>query len=421
MSHHCQSARRPPRAFTNLGLTRRARKPLIAFMGAASAAAMTSGARAEELQRVDVNVSLAALHDTNVARSSSALAELRGLRREDTIITPVLQLDLLIPISRQAVFLNGSAGYDFYNHNQVLNNARADLRGGAQFAVRRCKGQASASYARRQSDLQQLSAAATKNVLEIATVGMDAYCGGAIGFGPSFSVEGSKADNSADQLRGSDYRSVRVSAGLAYRRPAFGEALLSESYTKTDYPNRVGAPGALPGDEGYELYVTSLRYTRKLPARLEATLEAGYAELDQESPLTPGFSGLTYTGAVEYRPSPRLDVRLRFQRAANPSDRFDATYSVDKIYSLDGNYLVNPRLQLSAGASYRSSRYQGVSQRPFVDVSSETVRAAYGSLQFRLSKRLAFALDLRREVRDADIAAYNYTDDQFGLKVTSTF
>src|ERR1700743_2876413 len=109
-----------------------------------------------------VSVSVNYLYDSNVDRLNSADASLRGISSSDNIISPALNLNLTHQFGQASAFLTGSAGYDYYTNNTILNAERINLAGGGALKFGRCTANLSASVLRGQSDLEDLVATITK-------------------------------------------------------------------------------------------------------------------------------------------------------------------------------------------------------------------------------------------------------------------
>src|ERR1700761_4954859 len=69
-----------------------------------------------------VDISVAYTHDSNVDRLNSSAGALRGIQSSDDIISPALNLNLTHQFGRETAYLQGSAGYDYYTSNTLLNS-----------------------------------------------------------------------------------------------------------------------------------------------------------------------------------------------------------------------------------------------------------------------------------------------------------
>lgn len=116
---------------------------LLASVSAAACATTTAHAQSAAPQpgaarEFKIGARLGAFYDTNVSRSSVALSETRDLARADYILRPEATASIIQPLGRQVVFLNGSAGYDFYRENDNLNRRRYDITAGGAAVTGPC-------------------------------------------------------------------------------------------------------------------------------------------------------------------------------------------------------------------------------------------------------------------------------------------
>lgn len=375
----------------------------------------------QETKRFDIQLNLVTVYDDNVARSGAAVAAARGLEQEDVIVSPTVTLDILQPVGRQALFLQGLAGYNFYNENDQLNRERVSLQGGASVALGPCVGALTGGFTRQQSELDDLSLIATKNVETLTTVGANAACGRPTGFAPTFSVEQQWLENEGALTGASDYQETTGEVGIAYRRPSFGELTLFGSVGRTEYEDRLANPGQSLEKDGYDVYSGGLRFNRRLGARLEGTLNAGYASIRPFSDATEDFEGFTYGADLTFRPSGRIDGTLSFSRSVSPSMRLQATYAVEEIYRLQANYRIGSRLALTIGGSYAESEYEGAGAGPTSGVGDEQIKSAFASLRFDLGRRLAVALGVNQQDRDADVPGFDYTANRVEFSLIAKY
>jgi hypothetical protein len=399
------------------------RKHLIAAAAtSALAAALAGSADAQTLSRhVSIEAQVRALHDTNVARSSEALAALRGVERSDTIISPSLVANILLPVSRQSFFLTGSAGYDYYQRNEFLNSSRSDLTGGMNLHLAMCEGVAATGYKRAQSDLQEISLIATRNIEKTTLARFNVTCGRAVGFAPTFGVSETTTSNSALLLVPSDYHTVSYNYGLAYRRPSLGELSIFGRHDDTTYKHRLVLAGATLQKDGYETDAGGLRFVRRTGARIGGELEIGYTSVKPTAPNLAEFKGMTYRADVDFRASSRVNTALTLERAVEPTIRPGAAFAVDRSAQLTATYALGSRLKLDGGVSDRTSRYKGVGLGGGSDLTKEEIKAIFGALRYDFGRRVALAAELRHEERNANLAGFDYSSNQVGVTAIGKF
>lgn len=403
----------------------------------AAAATIGSPALAQDLSapgstpvttRTDVSLSVEALYDSNVARSSAAEAELRGLHPSDVTVIPTLALNLARPVGPESVFLNGTVAYYAYDRNHILDTERVDMQAGGNFRLKPCTGTVTGGYGRHQSDLQDVvlaSAAAVRNIESRSTVEFDGACPRAVGLTPSVTVSEEWDDNSAEVAKSSNYRSLNAIGGLTYSRPSIGQLSIYGKYTQTDFPDRALPDGS---NDGFKVYSGGLVYARKFGSKVNTTLSVYDATVSIASPIRAGatqtaFSGAIYSADLAYQPTHRLLLHLNYARTVSPSNRLDVSYAIDATGLAEVTYRLGARSGFTLGASRGDNHYQqsALNLQPTLDLSKETVRTFYGIMRYNLTRRISINLDVRREDRHANIAAYVYGSTRIGLTTIAAF
>lgn len=384
-------------------------------LAAASGAALAQAASAQSAlpeRRMDIQISGRATYDSNTVRRRATLPS-DSLEAEDVRFTPSAILDIVFPISRQALFLSGSVGYDFYARNTQLNRERINLSGGADLRFGAgCSTRLSGNYTRQQSSLADLfSTERLINTEEIKTFGAQAACSGAVGLRPGFGYQHQTSDNSNPFRQRTNYVSDSFNVSIGYVRPTFGELSLFSSYSKTTYPNRPIIVGMTPlgRDEAVEIYSAGGRFDRQIGSRLHGTVSLGITRADPNTPGVPGFSGLSYSADIGYTPNDRFNMTLAFSRSANVSNNIDANYSVNDTYALDANYALSRRLRLNFGTSYSERDFQLSPNivNPLTPTGDKTYYGYVGAT-YRLNERLNFDTDFSQERRDAPGTLFDY-------------
>jgi hypothetical protein len=276
------------------------------------------------------------------------------------------------------------------------------------------------SYMRRQSDLQDLTVVITKNTAEDISVGMDVVCNGFGRLVPSASVQQTWSNNSSSGLLSSDYQSFSAHAGLGYQAGSFGTISLVGQYADTQYDNRFVPLVASLQRDGYKVYSGGVHYEKPLGATLEIGASVYQTSLSYDG-LGSNFSGITYDGTITYRPDSRLDLTAHFGRQTSPSNYLNAAYSIDQILSADAHYRVTSRLLAGLGVSNTKQNFEGSNLIFATDLTKQSVTSFYGSLGFNVTSRMNLAFVARNVQRHADLAAYNYADNQIGLTLSQAF
>ncbi|KQR88059.1 outer membrane beta-barrel protein [Sphingomonas sp. Leaf343] len=397
---------------------------LSAMMGATSAYAQTAAPE----RHLTAGVRATATYDSNISRTSDELRVRRGLTKEDMRYTPSLTIDALLPLGRQSLSLIGAVGYDFYQNNTRLNSERVNLDGAAGFQVSQCSGAFTANYARRQSDLGDLFfitdpvgtiSSRVRNQEDIKSIGVSAACGGAIGIKPTASIQQTWVDNSAGIRRISDYSSTSAQAGLSYSRPTFGLLTLFGSYSTTSFPNRSSIVG-LPDSDGFKSKGGGIRFERAIGSRLSGLVEVSYTSTDSQRSVND-FSGITYRGQITQRIGTSLLWTFDVSRAVQPSNRVDANYSVEELYSFNADYALSERAGINLNLYSRDRNYRGGFLVLGPSLVNDQTRSVTVGGRYRLLRRINLTLAGTRESRQANGTIFDYKSTRVVTGISTTF
>jgi Putative beta-barrel porin 2 len=387
---------------------------------AVPAAAQESGSGVEDGPAFKVTTS--ALYDSNVARSSAAIAASRGLVRADELYSVLADLNYTHQFGEASAYIAGIAGYDFYQHNSILNRERIDTDAGLKLRFGSCQALLHGNYERHQSDLQDVTLiTVTHNTVEVPTLALDARCNRDQGFSPYATVTQTWSYNSSTSLMTSDFRTFLVDAGVAYKQSSLGEIDFFGQYNATDFPKRLFPVGSMLVEDGYVVDGGGLRLNHTFGGKLQAAITLRYTSLSPRLPLEPGFSGLMYEGDLTYEISPRLRLDFTALRATNPSNQVNTTYSIDESYEASLHYKISELLEFGLTARRLSQHYKGVLLTPGVDITSQTIDSINGYLSYDFSRKLSLNLTAGDETRRADVGAFNYDSARVGLSITAAF
>jgi hypothetical protein len=369
------------------------------------------------------DASMRAEYDSNIARTSPQAASLLGLREDDISYAPTLNLNIVDPIGRQAVFLQGSVGYQFHQYNRQLDSEQINLSGGAGASVGRCGSVLSGGFFRGRSQQEQLGVVVNvENILEVKRASLGITCATPAGLGLVFSTSYDQGDNSLPQVAMSDFRSTSVSGGIMYGRPSTGSVQLLASYTRTDTPNTV-FPAI--GSDGYENESVGVTFSRRAGGKIELNASVNYSKVNLLTPanpiLVPGSpssssAGLTYTSSIDYRASSRLQFHGSFNRQITPTLLAGSPYEIQTLYAVRGDYRLGSRILIGAGADLgRDSGQANVAALAATTLTNSEVKGIFASVRYQQSPRIFVVLDARHESRTANLPQFEYTSDRVGL------
>lgn len=364
---------------------------------------------AQAAPEVRIEPRLALVYDTNVARSSQALAEARGLKRVDFVTTPGLDLAVELPVGSQMLFLNGELAHEFHARNEQLNGSRLLLDGGMRLRLSRCNATLLGSYARQRSELGDIfDTAPVENTETVRTVALRGRCGGAIGLAPTFELSRSWSDNSQELREFSNLNSSIASAGIAYTRPSFGELSIVGELRRIRYPNRSQFAEMI---DGYRQQSLGARFERTIGSRLQTkvglfrtSVEADRGGID--------FSGLTANAEIGYRISDRFQSQFTWARDVRQANLGTGDYVVASDLGARGEYRLSQRLSFHAGSGFQKRRTEGDGLPMFTQLIAERRYTGFGRLMYTRNNRASADLEIRREVRKANPDLFDYSSTQ---------
>jgi hypothetical protein len=175
-------------------------------------------------------------YDSNVARASPALAAAEGLHLSDTVYTPSLNANLVFPLGRQALFLDGIVGYAAHQENSQLDHVRVNLNAGLGNKLGPCGSVLKGGYFEGRSELQDAALATTvQDLQEVKSIDLGLSCTRQPGLGLNVDASRSWATNSAPAVTNGNYETTTVTGSFIYSRPATGTIAITASDAKTAY------------------------------------------------------------------------------------------------------------------------------------------------------------------------------------------
>jgi Putative beta-barrel porin 2 len=388
-------------------------------VGAALLAPAAVSDRCEAAPSVTVAPQATVTYDSNWARSSEELAELRGLKLADVRYAPELDVDTEMPVGRHVLFAHAEAGYDFFQRNTQLNRERLLGRGGARVAFSRCTSTLTGSFSRGQSSLADfVDVRVIKNVETVRSVGFEGRCGGPVGFVPLLSMNYASADNSAEILQLSDNDRFNVKGGIAYTRGSFGELSLIGEYTKVRYPHRLDLPDGL--SDSYRSVSLGARYERKIGSQISGSVSL-FRTTVRPAGGSGRFSGLTAKANLNWTPTPFIKTQLNLAREVQPASLAEADYILVNSLGLNAEYARGPRVSFTAGGGFDKRNLKGERDTAFFQIQSDRRRYAYLGATYRFNRIIALHGELRREIRNADIDDFDYTSNRAMLNLRLAF
>jgi len=369
-----------------------------------------------------VGVRAEAYYDSNIARSSSTLSNIRNLEKEDYVLLPAVTVGLVQPFGRQVAFLNGDVGYAFHRNNSELNRRRAKVQGGVAALLGPCRPVVFGGYEAAQSDLANLDVGTTKNLRQMYTTGVGSTCARGIGPGASFMLMRSDVKNSDNTVKESDTTTEVMNIQLLFARPTLGTFSAGFAHSSTEFPNRI-IPDRPVGD-GFFTQSYFLGYNRAFGSRLKVTAQGGITHVKREfSPpgVEQSFNSRTYQGDVVYGLGERIEFEVNGQRAITPSQQVGKTFDKNTGANAIVRYKAGERFQVEGGYSWQQIKANADTATALLVVTNAETDALYGSVSFSPNDRLRLQLSVRYEEREANLPQFTYTATRVGLSAQTSF
>ncbi|MFN3371516.1 MAG: outer membrane beta-barrel protein [Sphingomonadaceae bacterium] len=333
--------------------------------------------------------------------------------RSDWIFRPSVGIEVGRAIGRQRLFVNAGASRSFYARNDILNRNRFNVDGGLAWALgARCGGRVQGGWSTREGfrDLfEDVVPSTTRNTRFFA----NAACQTATGLAPSVSYDWSRTRNRSITVAGfpvidrsfSDVQSQGVSASLGYPLSARGQVGVQGSWREYEFPNQPLPDGTANGNE---VLSGSLFLNYRLGPSLRANASLGTTRVNPRDDLTPSFSGLTYSGGLNWS-GPRLGASLSYGRSVSGSRGGTANYSIANSFSAGVNYRASDRA--SAAAGYARVRQTNRGNAAFPETNrllGYTGNRYFIGADYRFNRILSASLDLNHQQRSSTPSQFDY-------------
>jgi hypothetical protein len=364
-------------------------------------------------------------YDTNPARGSALAAQLRGLHKNDVLVSPGLTVDYAHGMGLQQLNLKGVFGYDYHANNTKLNREHIDLSADATKSLgSRCSIHGGASYLRAQSDLQSLAVTVTKNTVQTYDIDAGGTCGTGAGLTENLQFTRSAVHNSDAAVV--DFNTTGVSGSVGYSNEIVGRLGLVASYRRTDYVNipitSINTPNSLDATS------FGVNLTRPIGARLSGSAAVFYTHSSQNrrtgAPTTgqTSFSGLTANAGLTYLIGPRLQLSTHLARDIGGSTFQNVGYSVTSRADLSADYTVSSRITTSLGGSWSRNSYRGrLVVIPQTTPEWQELATFYGRVSVKIGRSSAISADVSHAQGRADLSLYDYTSNRVSLTLSTSF
>ena len=372
------------------------------------------------------------LYDENSVGLGAAAIAAQNLQRSEVQVTPSVELRYDMPVGRNAVFVDGTAGYDFHTRNKRLDKFRWSIGTGAAWQVgSRCSGTLGADYRSQQTTYGDLGIA-LDNLERTQNYSLSARCAAPVGIGVTGGIAHKVGENSNILRQRSDLKSTSYFAGLIYNAPSVGTLSLTGSRDDRKYPNRfLVTPLGLERD-GVMVERVSLAVERPIGARLLGNASISYIWTDPDVSITEDFKGIGWSAGLSYKLGARTNVNIDTSKDATSSVSLDSSYQVTRSYGLNASYQLGSQITLSAGGTLINRRFKGgdpsavipgpggtVIPLPLRDKEKTTM--VFAEIGYQLNRRLGFSLNGAHEERKASGRFYDYSGNSVRLSSIFSF
>lgn len=367
---------------------------------------------------LQLDLSANALYDTNVSRSSRAVAVVRGLATIDDIsYSPQATLKVNKSFGLDSVYLDGAIGYNFYQQDTILNRQSITSEAGVNLAFANCQGTVSGSFGQQQSNLEYLSQNVSKDLTTTTSVGLSANCQRSVGFAPFFSANREWLTHSTQTTQ--NHNQYMVSGGIAYNHPVIGQVSLFGQYETARFPKRQFLDNGAIVTDGYDVAAGGIRYTNSIGSTLDVALSFSYTSVTPALAIQPGTDGTAYDAKLVWHPNWRLQIEANVSRDTRAAPQINASYERDTLANLSLTYHLSEKLSLVAAVQRTSDNLAGVALVQGTDITTEKTKGVNGSVKYDINSAMSVALTAATENRHTDVVGFNYSSTRVGLSLTA--
>lgn len=375
---------------------------------------------AQNRDRFTLVPSLRAVYDTNVARYFSL--DQNNSARDNIRITPGIDIKYNRLLGRVFVDISGSAGYDYNSRFKRLDQSRINFNGTARAPVGAiCSLTATTSYSKTSTDLNDAQSdnigtefGATSIIFDYS---VKAGCERAAGFSPVGSFYSQHISRSRSRFFNSR-RSV-ANLGLVYSQPSVGTLSITTAYTQIRRP----FIGELTGfNDDTNVYDFAVGINRSVSPRLRLNVTGGLTKAKPQRAAVQSFTGASYSGRLEWLPTPRLVMTGTVARQVTNQNGISATYVIREDYTLSAQFKASAKSQITFGGSQVHRDFRGESLTPFlIPLRTDEVTTLSANYNYDLTPRLRVGLGVSHRWRKAGNPIYDYSSTVLSSSIGAHF
>lgn len=367
-------------------------------------------------ERFSLSGTAGAAYDSNITGGNAAIGNLRDLRPEDVTYSLASTAAFQLPSSRQTLFIDGSFDLQRHQNNPALDANDYSIAAGFSERLGICSTTGVVSYSRRQSLIQDIAIATTKNTATQESGNINVSCGRRSMF-VTVQADASKLTNDAKAPGFVDSTAENVSASVGYRNQTLGDLSVFTHYSNIDYGQDSILGLSTPSVQQYGV---GLRYARKIGSRLSGSAGISYDRV-QGGLIGSQSDGISANASVAYRLSSRIQFSLDYSLGNSASPLGNASYVRTNALQVGGSYSLTKRISFHGGASRSRQDYRGTEQVTLLQIRESTTDQINAGLDIKVGRKSTASLIATYTSRVADVSQFNYNDDRVAVTLTSRF
>ncbi|OAN66849.1 gellan polysaccharide biosynthesis protein GelF [Sphingomonas sp. TDK1] len=365
-------------------------------------------------RQIDVRAAGTIEYNDNVVLSDPRISG--GGTKGDVILSPTLNLNILLPRATGDVYLAGSLGYRFYTKYTGLNREFVTLTGGADQRLASCLVHGEANYNRSLTDLGNLyvqdAAGSFRNTEESRQISADVGCSAPLGLRPALAYSHSQVRNTLALRQFADSDTDSFTAQLGLPTTPIGTFSVFGRMSDSRYVRRVTPTG---GRDGIKTYAAGVQFERMVGNRLNFTGSANYIKVDPKLPGTKSFSGVGYSVSGLYR-GEDYSISLTGSRNAEPSVIYFVSYNITTTLSLSATKELSERLRVSVGAARTWRDFTASTLFPNALIAGHDKTSSLSATATYIpSRRLSFSLTGAYNDRSTNTQLFKYRAKRIAL------
>jgi hypothetical protein len=375
------------------------------------------------IDKINYYVSGGMIYDDNLFRlptSFVATPASSGVRADEIYIGS-LGVDGNWVFGRQTVDFDLHIDRNEFQHNDQLDNTSHNDRVVLNWSAgSRISGQAGVDFARALTDFTNTRDLARDLVASVS------YFGNArLSLGPRLGLVGEfrydSITHSVIDAQFNDYHSKTSGARFEYIDLAGNTVFLEYRHVSARYP-----PGFLinnePFNEDYDENISRVFGKYVVTQKTQVEGYVGYLRRTYPYAGIGGFSGGVWNGTFRWVPTSRTELTLNEWRQLEADLNAESEYFVSRGEGITPEFVYSPKLSFTLMATYDDQRYfDSTAIVPTLSMRHDRVIAQQLGLLYKPRINLSVRLSYRHEIRNSNLAEFEYRDNLANLRATYAF